>query len=159
MCHCAPINAVLEQGECQAGTFQMSHTPDVSGILLTDGRWWCLPGQKQEICEEVFQARGSQSWNYHTCKRLPAQSWGLEPLTAVCSSLLHLSTPRKHVLGGPTKHHPGQEEVPRVPPLCFSQVNRVRETWGGTGISVLRMNLPRMGSSTSRDPPCLPHVP
>lgn len=81
---------------------------------------------KQKICGEVFQASGSHTRNNHTCKRLPAQSWGLEPCGALCSSLPHLSTPSKHVLGGPRKHCPGQEEAPRAPPSFLPGKQRQR---------------------------------
>lgn len=101
---------------------------------------------KQEI-------RGSHTRNYHTCKRLPAQSWGLEPCGAVCSSLPHLSTPSKHVLGGPRKHCPGQEEAPRAPPSFLPGKQRQRAS-GWNRHPGTRDKPAPMGSSPSRDPPC-----
>lgn len=87
----------------------------------------------------------------------PIRSWVPEPCRAVHSSLPPTSEYMQHALGGPIQHRPGQEEVPREPPLCFSQVNRVRVPLGGTGTLVLKMSLPRRVSSTSWDPPWLPH--
>lgn len=115
-----PVNAVLEHAECLANTFQMSPTLRVPGSLLTDGRWQCQSGQ------QAGNPWITHTRNYHTCKRLPAQSWGLEPCGAVCLSLPHLSTSSKHVLGGPRKHCPGQEEAPRAPPSFLPGKQRQR---------------------------------